>query len=321
MKKFLKTILIFIPVSIFIYLVLIFLWGSFVPQTLRKNMLAPKGLYFTYEKLEEAKKKQNLDILIVGPSLAYRAFDTRLFEQEGYNTFNLGTTSQTPIQTKYLLENYLESTNPKLVIFAVSPDVFSLDGIESAMDIIANETNNAKLRKMMVDYNDIRLYNTWIYALCWNGLNKLGVNWSYDTFQKDFYAKLKGKDRYISGGYVEKELIFFKQIQYSNRFSWDYKKEQFEAFDECLNMIKNKSDVLLVQVPITSSLYNNHSNNNYFDSIMNTSGTYYNYNGMIELNDSLHFYDAFHLNQKGVEAFGEEFLKLLKLEYPLLNSK
>ena len=38
---------------------------------------------------------------------------------------------------------------------------------------------------------------------------------------------------------------------------------------------------------------------------------YYNFNNLISLDDSLHFYDPHHLNQLGVETFNTNLIDLL----------
>ncbi len=310
MNKFLKTIIIFVPFAILLYLILIIVWGGFVPQRLRKNLLSPQGLGFTYERLQDVKRKQNVDILILGSSRAYREFDTRIFGHAGYNCFNLGSSSQTPQQTLLLLNRYLKKLNPSIILFEVSPDSFSLDGIESSMDIIANDENVMSSLKLVLGYNNIKLYNTFFYSAYWHSLSRLEIHWGIDTHQKKTYAKLKGTDTYIEGGYVEKENICFKHMQYEKQ-KWDYREEQFEAFNEIIKMIYDQNEnirLVLIQTPITQSLYHSYTNNRYFDSIMIQQKEYYNFNEMLQLDDSLYFYDAQHLNQDGVSIFNKMIL-------------
>lgn len=318
MNKFLKTLSLFILYAILVYLVLITIWGGFVPQTLRKNILAPQGLYFTYERLQDAKNHTEVDILFLGSSRSYRGFDPRIFDATGYSSFNLGTSSQTPIQSELLLKKYLNELNPRLVIFEVTPDAFSMDGIESAMEIIANIENDCQTTKMMFDYNDIRLYNTWLYKNFWDFTRRNHIPWGVNTYQKKLYARLKGEDTYIEGGYVEKELLYFEHAKYEKKDSWHYNDKQFAAFDNCIKLIEtNQSEVLLIQSPYTKSLYDNYTNNGYFDSCMNVYGNYYNFNELMHLDDSLYFYDATHMNQNGVELFDEKVIELLKNNYNL----
>ena len=42
-----------------------------------------------------------------------------------------------------------------------------------------------------------------------------------------------------------------------------------------------------------------------------SSAEYYNFNNIMEVDDSLHFYDAHHLNQDGVELFNEKLIELV----------
>jgi len=48
-----------------------------------------------------------------------------------------------------------------------------------------------------------------------------------------------------------------------------------------------------------------------FDALMSTYSDYYNFNELISLSYSVHFYDSHHLNQSGVEVFNEAFIELI----------
>jgi hypothetical protein len=54
---------------------------------------------------------------------------------------------------------------------------------------------------------------------------------------------------------------------------------------------------------------------------MSSYSTYYNFNEKMTLNDSLHFYDANHLNQNGVELFNEKLIELLNQRQSKMNDK
>ena len=87
-----------------------------------------------YSRISEIKNQEDVDILFLGSSHAYRGFDTRIFLENGYKSFNLGSSAQTPTQTKVLVERYLGSLNPELVIYEVYPKTFTMDGVESSLD-------------------------------------------------------------------------------------------------------------------------------------------------------------------------------------------
>jgi hypothetical protein len=157
---------------------------------------------------------------------------------------------------------------------------------------------------MALDLNHIKVYNALLYGFERQLLNK----------DAEFIEALKkGNDNYISGGYVEKEISFFKNKK-QNTKKWKLSKEQLSSFNEIVDLVKRKnSRLILVYAPITSALYNSYSNNKMVDSLMRTYSTYYNFNDIMQLDDSLHFYDPHHLNQNGVQLFNDQLIKLLKL--------
>jgi hypothetical protein len=255
-----------------------------------------------YSRIAEAKSKKNVDILFLGSSHAYRGFDTRLFAKNGLETFNLGSSAQTPIQTKVLVNRYLTNLNPKLVIFEVYPEVFTFDGVESSLDIIANDKNDFSSIKMALELNNIKTYNTLLYGFT---SDLLGIN---DNFNE---AVIKGDDKYISGGFVQNKISHYKPTKIGKK-SISINPKQLKAFEEIVNIIKAKNiDLLLVNAPIPKAKYNSFTNKKYFDGIMAKHSKYLNFNEIITLNDSTHFYDADHLNQLGVEVFNAKLIEIL----------
>lgn len=111
------------------------------------------------------------------------------------------------------------------------------------------------------------------------------------------------------------ELQHYKTVRDTSSREWTWRSKQLRAFAQNLEMLKDAgAEVLLVMAPIPPGHYRNYKNTAVFDSLMQNLGRYYNFNDLMLLNDSLHFYDAHHLNQLGVEAFNRELIKLLKAE-------
>lgn len=303
MRKFIINILSFTGLSIVGYTLLLFIWGMWLPGSLKPNLnykICSYGNMFT--RVKEAKTTTNVDLLILGSSHAYRGFDTRIFEAAGLHTFNLGSSSQTPIQTNLLVDRYLPNLNPKQIIIEVYPDLFANDGVESSLDIIANDKINIGTVEMALTVNHVKTYNTLIFGFLVQ-LTQLNKN-VQEPLQKN-------GDTYITGGYVEKELHYAKTMSHESQ-AWPFNPDQFAAFEELL--VKLKADnipVTLVYAPISKSLYQAYTNNNYFDSIMLSYGNYYNFNTMLNMNDTVHFFDADHLNTIGVNYFNQEVLKVI----------
>jgi hypothetical protein len=305
MNKFICSILKFFVFTAIIYLLLLIIWTGFLPTAFTKNINYRIGSFgFTYTRLKEAKETKNIDILFLGSSHTYRGFDTRIFKEAGFKTFNLGSSAQTPVQTELLLAKFLDSLKPKIIILEVSPMIFSLDGIESSLDIISNVDNDYKTIRFAIQQNHLKVYNTLLYSLYRELI--------FNEKSKYIENRTKGVDTYINGGFVQKKMKFYKFIDLEKQ-QWTFNPKQLEAFKKIITIIaKKKIKVLLVQPPITKSLYNSYENTERFDNEMKKYSTYFNYNEILQLNDSVHFYDADHLNQNGVRVFNNAILKMLE---------
>ncbi len=305
MKKFLISLAVFIPVAALLYSVFLLVIGSkFVPTILHPNLqyrVGPNG--YVYTRLAEAKTTQNVDILFLGSSRAYRGLDVRHFNKEGISSFNLGTSAQAPLQTEVLLNRYLDQMNPKMIIYDVYPINFASDGVESALEIIANDRNDWLSLQMAFEVNNAKVYNTLLFAVFQQNFGN----------KKTFKEKLeKDGDRYVKGGFVTKEVSYFRFEEFPKQ-RYDFDEEQFEIFDKMVNKIKSKGiELLLVNSPTPGRKYTSYTNNSEFDSIMQKNADYVNFNEFMPVNDSLHFYDKHHLNQTGVDIYNNKLIELLK---------
>ncbi|MGC9332021.1 MAG: hypothetical protein ACP5DZ_09140 [Bacteroidales bacterium] len=305
MQKFLTRFFLFLLVSFLVYCVLLFFWGHLLPQRYKPNLNYRIGSYGNmYTRMQEVKNVHQPDILILGSSHAYRGFDVRIFEQAGYETFNMGSSSQTPVQTRLLIKRYLNDINPGFVIFEVSPEVLASDGVESAVDVIANDKNDFRSVLMVLKINNIKVYNTLLYAFM-NDLFNVNKNF------EEPLVKPKWKDTYIPGGYVEKKMMYYTPKTFPET-TFEFREMQIKAFENIVSDLKkNGYDFILVFTPVTSDLYESFTNVESFDSIMQAHGDYYNFNEIMQLNDTLHFYDSKHLNQAGVRKFNNRLFDLI----------
>ena len=304
MLRFIKSIFIFIPFAVFIYIITICLWGDYAPPIFKRNLIFRRigSEDYLSRRIYEVSHTKNVDILFLGSSHTYRGFDNRIFKKAGFKTFNLGSSAQTPIQTEVLLKKYLIQLNPRCIILEVSPGVFASDGVESSIDLITNVGVDKSTLDLAIKHNKIKVYNSLIYAF-------------YKSF---FYTKIEYNNcinskckghTYINGGFVQKDISFFKNVVYQNITKYDIRSDQLNSFEHIVKIAKmHNIRLILVQSPITHSFYNSFSNNVLFDKTMCDYGEYYNFNHLITLNDSLNFYDNLHLNQNGVEIFNKKLI-------------
>lgn len=310
MKKFIILVVAFILFTVAIYIIALPIWVKFTSKEFKPNIRYELGGYgHMYSRMKDLDKSYNeIDVLFLGSSHAYRGFDIRNFKD--INCFILGSSSQTPIQTKYLLDRYLEKINPKLIILEVFPANFSSDGVESSVDIISNDKFNLDILSMAMKVNNIIVYNTLTYSIYQDILSR-----------KDNFIEypVKKNDLYIKGGFVERKNTFYKNSNIEQAKEWKINIKQLRNFNRIINTIKDKKiPLILVYTPVTKSFYNSYKNNSYFDSLMNGYNlNYYNYNNIEKfLDDSLHFYDDHHLNQDGVNIFNKIFRETLYKNIP-----
>lgn len=311
MKLFFRNLFKFIPLAAISYVLILIVWRNSVPAVFRSNLNYKGSPGHMFTRLQEVKNRRNVDVLILGSSHAFRGFDPRIFPGNGISSFNIGSSAQTPLQTSLLLERYLNQLNPKVIIYEVFPLIFNLDGVESAIDIIANDKNDLNSLEMAIALNNVKVYNTWIVS----SLNEI-LN-----LERDFKESLiKGADTYIADGFVETKMRHFKPRTFpSTNLVLD--ANQISKFSEIMTLLKSKGiTVILVFAPISPSLYKSYQNVELFDSTMMKFSTYYNFNKMLSLDDSTYFYDSHHLNQKGVEIFNKKLREALDCKYTSLRN-
>ena len=300
MSKFLKEIVIFGLVVIISYPIFIIGMGEVAPKILQKNLPYKLGAYGHMKtRIQEIKDYGDVDVVILGSSHAYRGFDVRLFSEKGIKAFNLGSSAQSPIQSNLLIQRYFDDLTPELVIVEVYPETVCGDGLESSLDIIANDEIKGDYLGMLWDIPNTKLFNSLIFSFY---KQRIRGDLSYTE------AKRIKDDTYISGGYVEKDLKRFKHQELEeNSSEWKINDTQIKALHELIGFCESKSSkVVLVQAPITKALRRRYKNNEEYDEYLSSITDYINFNSITVLDDSLHFSDPHHLNQEGVVVFNSD---------------
>lgn len=300
MKKFLTKFIIFLLVFPIFYICLIIIYGELTPSYLYKNLFFKKETAgFSYTRFKEVDAFKNIDILFLGSSRSYRHYDIRKFEELGYRAFNLGSGGQTFLQTQVLVNRYLDQLNPKLVILDIYPGMFSNDGIESSLDIIINDNNDQFSRQLIWNERNVMLLNTWVY----NNYKRLIGGKS----NKDMEDNLS---TYISGGFVERKVTNSTDVLRASH-DWKIKSSQWMAFQKVIHKIKrSNAGLILINSPYQSTI-KVQRNNKLEKFFQQQNIEFLDYSHVLELNDTLNFYDPIHLNQKGVDIFNNLLIKEL----------
>lgn len=315
MKLFLKKIAYSVIILLFLYPIFIFGGVQYFPKWSRKNIYwARGGNGHMFTRLREVEKTKNIDLLILGSSLAYRAFDTRIFEKAGLEAFNLGSSRQTPMQTNYLLNKYLDQLNPKYVIWEVSPFLMIDEGLESTIDLLSNKELDIELLKMSLSFSDFRLLNTATYVAV-EALTSHEIKFE-EQLRKEF-------DSYVPGGYVESSKIEFGS-NYIGFLNQMVKNEiQLQFFDLSLKKLKERNiKVVLIFSPVTAEAYLDMPFLNEYKLLFNELKSEQRILKFIDFNlefpeitnNKEFFYDEFHLNKFGVSLFNLKMIKKLQFK-------
>jgi hypothetical protein len=304
MRSYLTDLLLFVLVALVVYTAVIIGAGALSPFSEHRNIKFAKGAYgHLYSRTREIPAHADVDILFLGSSHVYRGYDPRLFQARGLRTFNLGSSSQSPLQTKLLVDRYLDHLNPRLVVMDVFPLTFTTEGVESALDLIANDT----IRWDMVDMT-LRVKNIGVINSLLHGTFRQTLGLDADLVE----PRTKENDTYVSGGYVQKGPMPFSLRTKQAELEWDMPAYQWEAFEAIMAELNARHiPVVLVQAPVTSVYRYSASER---DTLAQRFGRYASYVDLSDLfpqDDSTLFYDGHHMTQQGVELFNGAFIDTL----------
>lgn len=257
----------------------------------------------TYQKFQEFDVNGKYDIVVIGSSLAYRGYDPRLFQAEGINMFNLGTSGQSYLNTYFVAKNFITHQNCKMVLLDVADDCFTNDGMESSADLIQNMPSDKTALEMATAYTNPQVINMLMLRF---------INLSNPPVYIDSF--------YVGKGFSQNEESLKEKltVESYNQFSAPLQK-QINYLDKTLDYFKtNNVPVLLVTHPIAKE--KRKEQHQLILGIINSFCKKYNvpyldYSFNHQLDSQKDFYDAKHLNQSGVIKFNRTLLIDLKKFY------
>ena len=256
-----------------------------------------------WTRQREADTTNNVDVLIVGSSLG-QSIDVREFQKFNLNAFNLSSGSQSPIQTSYLFDKYLDSFNPKLVIWDVHPYTFTSTGVESTVDLVSNCQDCGGMVALLLKTNSRLAWNSYLKRMMMKPFEK-----------KEFSVPREFKiSKYIVGGFMEVYLEAPDSTLKMEKFQWEGLKIQKTIFESELKSLKNKSiPVVLIYSPRSTEFIDNFQNQqewfDYYKSIVEQglAEEFLNLNEILSGNseNKAYFYDMAHLTLEGTKNYNK----------------
>lgn len=183
-----------------------------------RNPVIPGDFGFTLPRYQEIDQQRNIDIVFIGSSHCYRTYDTRIYAENNYRAFNMGTTGQTPLNSYYLLKAYLKDLNPRVVVFDLNYRVINRDGLESFYDLSTNAPYNSEFWGMALSIGNPHAFN------------EATSSWILDLLDKAPQYKQKDRDgeAYTTGGYVE--FTHYRDINEADFFQpWETPENGYNA--------------------------------------------------------------------------------------------
>jgi len=315
MKLFFKNIFKLFTILIITYLIflMIFSFGWLNSKVTNVKNLTGKG--FCLVKFRDIEKYNNVDILFLGPSHTYRGFDTRIFSENNITSFNIGSSNQSPINSYYLLKDYINKLHPDTIIYEISSETLEIDGNESSIDLISNLPFSWELVKMGL--------NTKNNLITVNSMISVFLNRILHPLKNEIHPTIKD-NKYISGGYVEftGQTTYYEII--SNPLIKPHKSiidnQQLKYLKILIDFIKSKNiKLIMVSTPITPEYKQSITN---YDEIKNVIKNiaieknikYIDFNdseyfNKMELKTERHFFDYTHLNKEGCKILDSFFIK------------
>lgn len=256
----------------------------------------------TFRKFNEFNINEKHDVIVLGSSHAYRAYDPRIFKKNGISMFNMGTNAQTPINSYWVAKNYITSANCNLLLFEVYDASLASDGFESCADLVPNVSSGKAAFDIATSYKNPQILNMLLLRLINTNKPAMYIDSAYiekgfsekkDSIKKSlptqtYLSKLEPQQNQLD--YLEKTLIYFKEcgietVVITHPFPKEKSLANHLIFHRLVEQICEKYKIEYLDF----SFKHNYNSNNCF-------------------------YDTHHLNQNGVNLFNNELIKELKIK-------
>jgi tetratricopeptide (TPR) repeat protein len=275
-------------------------------QFITRDYTLPGGYGYTLKRFREITQYENLDMLFLGSSRCYYAFAPNVFSRLGLKTFNMGSPSQSPLNTRFLLERYYERLNPKLVVFEINPHILEKDGLESFYDLMINTPLSPEIFRMSLATRHPQAMN----GLAVRALTSLTT--PFETFQ----MQNRPMDRYHEGGALSSRNFNDKTFQ-ETPSAVKIPEEQLNHLEAVVDFIQERgAELILVVAPIPmewDGVITNYAE--FSDAIEAVADAhqvrFYDFNRTLTLDTRTDFKDFHHLNANGAKIFSYDILDSL----------
>ncbi|HEY0978077.1 MAG TPA: hypothetical protein VGE21_11470 [Flavobacteriales bacterium] len=238
------------------------------------------------------------DVLVLGSSHAYRGYDPALFRARGLELYNLGSSGQTPLQGRFLMEAYVDSGSTRLVIMDLYNPCFMDDGFESTSLLTRHVPSDRVAWNIGLAQRDLR------------ALNMLMLR-SVGTVEAPL-----ADTAWCYSGYCPRTDSMQTPARTQRPRPFVAKSAQLEHFRHMLAHCREQRLPLVLVSHYQPSTSDRAAHLAFHDLVMQEIAPYpeVRYLDLAyahQANDLDHFYDLNHLNQAGVDLFNAQLIDSL----------
>ncbi|RKD21937.1 hypothetical protein [Caminicella sporogenes] len=322
--------------------ILIFISIFFLIENFLGECLEPLYRFKFYPEIrwnDFYTSEKEIDLLFLGSSHAYRSFDSEIFDKKlKVNSFNIGSSSQNPIDSYYVLNEVLRYKKPRMVVYEIYWKVFEGDDFN-----FISATNNYDFMKFSL--NKLRYLMNAFKMNQYLKANLLSIryhkNWKKPEVIKEniknkyIHKKLpdvhqkENEEFYKDKGFVASEkVVSIEKLNQKNQFNnyngYSINEKRFHYFEKVITLCKkNDIELILVTTPLPfnsiKKIYDYEEIHKIFAQKAKEEGIdYLDYN-LID-RDQLNFKDQFfkddnHLNFEGAKLISNHLSKYILAKF------
>ena len=271
-----------------------------------------------------SQRPYSIDVVFLGSSHCYRSFDPEVFDGVfGGRSFNMGSSSQTPLTSYFVLEEVLRSQRPRVVVLETFWALFDLDdqfvNANYNLEFIRSPETRSELRAAAYrwrDWIDVFL-PAYRYRDNAHDVLRLALGRGIDVVSPEIYRH---------DGYVEKGALKGAEAAAP---SLDLDRADFIGDPRNLNVAylreivrlsrREEIRLILVMAPVSPDAFRPLTIyprvHGFFEELARRSGVeFYDYNlndGSLETFSEADFFDSQHLNRNGVRKISADLARRL----------
>lgn len=263
----------------------------------------------------------SVDTIFVGPSFVYRGINPEIVDSIcGTNSFNLGTSSQKPIDSYFMIKEAVRVQPIKMIVLDVSQGFYAKESDFAAKStyLILDRMKNSSVKREYIEkaFDFDEMPQAYLKACHYDFPNLSGFAYNFKgAFSKGEPVKVNMiNEWYVDRGFVTSEQVY-EGTEDSEKEIRNVDEESLKWLGEIISFCKEKDiRLIVVSSPKTKDYYesqiNYDKNAEFITNYLKNSG--YEYNDFCDIIENDNFVDREHLNGKGAEKFSEMIAGLIK---------